>query len=388
MRLAAALFLVLLAGPVLAQSRIVVPISQTFLPDGDIRYSVPIRVGNSQPVAALLDTGSTGLRVLPGAVPADTYTDTGFSALYAYGSGDALSGTIATAPLTIGEAVTDSAVLLEAVSSVGCVIGTPHCGAGKLALQDYGIGGDGMAGQGFAAILGISLIPATGAGYTDNPLMHIGAKRWIIELPEPGSTAPGALILNPDDAELRNYQLFHLAALPGGAAGQDSGWLDSVPVCLRNLSTTESICGPAILDTGTPGIIAYTNGGAAGPLWSPGDNLALDFSTAGSGVLTTSFAADRYPGSGVLRQPQAGGTALVAGILPFFAYSVLYDAGNGMIGLKPREDVPDFTAAQAMAAAVEDPDQQIEVIKLNAPGAAAPAAPGEMQLPQVITPGP
>jgi hypothetical protein len=382
-----AIFLfVFLALPALAQSRIVVPITQTILPDGDIRYSVPVRVGNSQPVAALLDTGSTGLRVLPNAVPADTYTDTGFSALYAYGSGDALSGTIATAPLAIGNAVTDSAVPLEMVSSVGCVIGAPRCGAGRLALQDYGIGGDGMAGQGFAAILGISLIPATGAGYTDNPLVHIGAKRWIIELPEPGSGAPGALILNPSDGELRDYQLFHLSPLPGGAAGQDAGWLDSVPACLRNLSTTESICGPAILDTGTPGIIAYANG-AAGPLWSPGDSLALDFATGGSGHMVTAFAADRYPGSGVLRQPQEAGMALVAGMLPFFAYSVLYDAGNGMIGLKPRGDVPDFTAAPTVAAA-EDPDQQIEVIKLNAPGAAAPVAPGGMQLPQVITPGP
>jgi hypothetical protein len=385
MRFGAALFLVLLAGPAFGQTRIVVPISQTILPDGDIRYSVPVSVGNSQPVAALLDTGSTGLRVLPNAVPADTYTDTGFSALYAYGSGDALSGTIATAPLAIGGAVTDGAVPLEMVSSVGCVMGAPRCGAGRLALQDYGIGGDGMAGQGFAAILGISLIPATGAGYTDNPLVHIGAKRWIIELPEPGTAAPGALILNPSDAELRDYQMFHLSPLAAGAAGQDAGWLDSVPACLRNLSTTESICGPAILDTGTPGIIAYANG-AAGPLWSPGDNLALEFSTGGSGVLSTSFAADRYPGSGVLRQPQESGTALVAGMLPFFAYTVLYDAGNGMIGLKPRADVPDFTAAPAMAAA--DPDQQIEVIKLNAPGAAAPVAQGGMQLPQVITPGP
>jgi hypothetical protein len=103
--------------------------------------------------------------------------------------------------------------------------------------------------------------------------------------------------------------------------------------------------------------------------------------------MAVNFAADRYPGSGVLRQPQEGAAALVAGMLPFFAYSVLYDAANGTIGLKPRADVPDFTAAPTVTAA-EDPDQQIEVIRLNAPGAAATAAPGGMQLPQVITPGP
>jgi hypothetical protein len=378
----------LLPGLAAAQGRVVVPVAQIVLPDGDTRFSVPVRVGNSDVIQALLDTGSTGLRVLPNAVPQDTYTSTGFASLYAYGSGDVLSGVIATAPVSIGGAVTDAAVPIEMVNAVGCSTARPDCGAAKVALNDYGIGGDGIAGQGFKAILGISLMPATGAGYTDNPLLHIGAKRWILDLPEPGSAADGALILNPDDGELQGYQLFHLTPLAAAMPGQDGGWQDLLPGCLNNVSTDQSICGATMLDTGTPGVIAY-HGSDRAPLWSPGDNTALQFATGGSGNLSFSFAADRFPGSGLLREPDNGQLTLVAGMLPFFAYSVFYDAANGVMGLKPRDDVPDMQNVPA-GAVDEDSDTQIEVIKMNAPGASAPVAPasGGMVLPQVITPTP
>jgi hypothetical protein len=380
---------ILLLAPLaaFAQNRVVVPVAQTILPDGDIRYSVPIRIGNSDVVQALLDTGSTGLRLLPDTVPADTYTSTGFASLYAYGSGDMLAGVIATAPVTIGAATTGSPVPIEIVNAIGCETGVPDCGAAKVSLADYGIGGDGIAGQGFKAILGISLQPATGEGYTDNPLLHIGAKRWILNLPEPGDGDNGSLVLNPGDSELQGYQLFHLTAVAGAGQGQDAGWQDALPACLNDTSTDQSICGPAILDTGTPGIIAY-NGASHAPLWSPGDNTALNFSASGSGGPNVSFAADRFPGSGLLQEPASGASALVAGMLPFFAYSVFYDAGNGIIGLKPRPDAPNMQTVPP-ATMVEDPGTQIEVITINAPGATTPqSAPtgSTLPLPQVITP--
>jgi hypothetical protein len=375
---------ILLLVPVFAPAQIIVPITQTLLPDGDIRYSVPIRVGNSDVINALLDTGSTGLRILPNAIAPDTYTDTGFSSLYAYGSGEDLNGTIATAPIAIGGAATDSPVSIEMVKTIGCMDFAPDCPA-KLALPDYGIGGDGIAGQGFAAILGVGLSPATGAGYTQNPLAHIGGRRWIITLPEPGATAPGALILNPSDAMVRNFSSFPLTAV-GAATGQDGGWADAIPACLNNVSTDQRICGNALLDTGSPGIIAYQKGSTKTPLWRPGDAVSLAF-TAPTGTLTTNFAADRFPGSGLLQAPPSGSLfSVLAGVLPFYAYAVLYDAAAGTIGLQPRTDMPDFSTAPT--ATYSDPDTQIEVIKLNAPGGGAPAPAGGMVLPQVITPEP
>jgi hypothetical protein len=71
-----------------------------------------------------------------------------------------------------------------------------------------------------------------------------------------------------------------------------------------------------------------------------------------------------------------GGVDIVAGIVPFFAFDVFYDAAAGRMGLRPRQDAPDLTGAPAA------PATSMQVIQMNAPGVAAPAG----RLPNVITP--
>ena len=188
--------------------RAVVPISLSFLPNGDIRYSVPVRVGESVAVQALLDTGSTGLHIFRQAVFNDSFTDTGFASLYEFGGGDRLTGTVGTGVVDVGGVDTDGAVPFEIVTQAGCADFRPRCSAAMVSAQDYGIGGDGIAGQGFEAILGVSLRVDAGASYTANPLSHMGAGKWIVELPEPGSSADGQLILNPDEGDLAGFTMF------------------------------------------------------------------------------------------------------------------------------------------------------------------------------------
>jgi hypothetical protein len=353
------------ASPILpawGQAPVVVPISQTVLPDGDIRYSVPVRVGDSVPVAALLDTGSTGLRVMRGAVFRDSYTDTGFLSVSAFSAGDRLTGTVGTAVLTIGGLATDAAVPFELVDSESCASFRPDCGASKVVAGDYGIGGDGIAGQGFQAILGVGLRDAQGA---ENPLEHIGAKQWIIELPEPGAGGPGSLVLNPDWQDLQGFTMFPLAT-EGGGVWHDPGFEDSLPACLNDATNGQSVCGRAILDTGAPGILALQDG-QAGPLWSAGDAASLVF-----GGLAQKFAVDGGPGTGLLREPKADDLDLVAGIVPFFAFDVFYDAAGGRIGLRARDDAVDMAGAAAAGSG-----NSVEVIQMNAPAG---------KLPNVITP--
>jgi hypothetical protein len=355
----------------LAQARVVVPVAQTVLPDGDIRYSVPVRVGDSVAVDALLDTGSTGLRVMRGAMFRGSYTDTGFMSVSAFSAGDKLTGTVGTADLNIGGLATDGAVPFEIVDRESCASFRPNCGAAGVAAPEYGIGGDGIAGQGFQAILGVGLRDAQGA---ENPLEHLGAKQWIIDLPEPGQGGPGRLILNPDWQDLQGFAMFPLAA-EGGGVWHDPGFADTLPACLNDTTNGQSVCGQAILDTGAPGIIAFADG-AAGPLWSAGDQAAMVF-----GGLNLKFAVDATPGTGLLREPkEAGGMDLVAGIVPFFAFDVLYDAAGGRIGLRARQDAPDFTGAPVAGSS----GSSVEVIQMNAPGVGAATPAGKM--PVVITP--
>jgi len=388
--------MVLLPGLAFGQAldqtgRVVVPITQTRLPNGDIRYSVPVRVGDSVTLPALLDTGSTGLRVMRGALFNTSYDDTGFASLYEFGGGDKLTGTIGTAVVSVGGVQTDGEVPFEVVNQASCADFRPLCSASMVSAQDYGIGGDGIAGQGFQAILGVSLTIEDGASYTANPLTHIGARRWIIELPEPGQADAGSLILNPDDAELQGFQMFQLAMVPSAGAGYDSGWADTLPGCLNDGTNGQDVCGPAILDTGSPGIIADMVGGQTAPLWGQNDHVTMSFS-AGNQTMSLPFVADRNPGTGLLQEPaQGNATRLLDGFLPFFYYDVLYDAADGQMGLRARPDAP-----AAVTAPESEGDDSVEVIQLNAPapqapissapGAPAPTTPSGMKLPVVITP--
>jgi hypothetical protein len=358
-------FFVLAPALALAQARVTVPISQTVLPDGDIRYAVPVRVGNSLPVDALLDTGSTGLRVMRTAIFRDSYTDTGFLSVSSFSAGDRLTGTVGTAVLTIGGLATDAPLPFEAVDSESCASFRPDCGASKVLGSDYGIGGDGIAGQGFQAILGVGLRAAQGA---ENPLEHLGAKQWIIDLPEPGQGGAGNLIINPDWQDLQGFTMFSLKP-EGGGVWHDPGFADTLPACLTNATNGQSLCGQAILDSGAPGIIAFQDG-QAGPLWTPGDQATLVF-----GGLAQKFAVDSSQGTGLLREPKSdAGIDILAGLVPFFAFDVFYDAAAGRIGLRPREDAPDLAGAPASGSG-----NSVEVIQMNAP------APGA-KLPNVITP--
>jgi hypothetical protein len=142
---------------------------------------------------------------------------------------------------------------------------------------------------------------------------------------------------------------------------------------LNDATNGQSLCGQAILDSGAPGVVVFGDG-AAGPLWTAGDAAALVF-----GGLDVKFSVDGSPGTGLLREPKAGGGIdLVAGIAPFFAFDVFYDAAGGRMGLRARQDTPDL-----MGAPVAGPGTSMQVIQMNAPGVGvAPAA----KLPSVITP--
>jgi len=362
--------LLVVPGVAMGQARVVVPVSQIVLPDGDIRYSVPVRVGNSVALDALLDTGSTGLRVMRGAMFRGSFTDTGFLSVSAFAAGDKLTGTVGTADLNIGGLATDGPVPFEIVDTESCASFRPDCGAAKVLAPDYGIGGDGIAGQGFQAILGVGLRDAQGA---ENPLEHLGAKQWILQLPEPGQGGPGSLILNPGWQDLQGFTMFPLKS-EGGGVWHDPGFADTLPGCLNDATNGQSVCGQTILDTGAPGMIAF-GGAAAGPMWSAGDAAALVF-----GGLAEKFSVDAGPGTGLLREPKAaGGIDLVAGIAPFFAFDVFYDAAAGRMGLRARQDAADLTAVPVPGAG-----NSVEVIQMNAPGVVAPVPAGK--LPTVITP--
>lgn len=263
--------------------RVEVPISERRLSDGNIRYSVPVRIGNGAPIEAMLDTGSFGLRVMADAVSPSQYKPTEYFRRYRFGSGVVLEGILARAVVQVGEAKTPDPVVIQVVQSVSCAAMRPDCPAARLSPADYRIGGDGLPREGFQAILGLSMRVPDVPSPALNPLDFVGERKWIVELPLPGSGIPGKLIVNPNTKEVAGYRLYPVALTPpweGSEGGETDGRMRETVIsgCIGAPSAaTARDCAPMKMDTG---------------------------------------ARD--------------------GLEPFYVYKVLYDQKNGTIGFKER----------------------------------------------------
>ena len=316
-----------------AAARSEVPIREVVQSDGMRRYAVAITVGGTAIVAGL-DTGSPGLRILPGVLKPDDVQAQGGSTTISYGAGARLDGPVARARVRIGEASGEAPVQL--VARVGCAPDKPNCAAGRIPLKDYGVQGDGLPGEGFKAILGLN----TADNDVPAPLKAMGVRRWIVELPRPGENAVGRLVLNPDDAEVADYVRRPMLALGGGLHDAVEGCLQRLP---RDAAPAKSWCGAVSFDTGAPGIIVQTDRRDA-PL-PPGTAGALVVTRDGKPVAAAGFQSEqRSQGSHLsFREPLPklpGVTAIRAGTLPYFAWSVLYDPSAGVVGVKPRPQAP------------------------------------------------
>ena len=319
----------LLAAPAMAQTppapRSEVAIRQSVLSNGALRYSIQIRVG-SRELEAVLDTGSGGLRILPGVLGPTDAEPTTTPEVYGYASGSRYEGVVGRATLTVGGLKGPAPIHL--IHAIGCFAELPHCPASRVPLALYGIASDGLPREGFKVILGTDMSP----GQVGNPLVALGVRRWIVELPRPGEAAPGRLILNPTTQETEGFTI-----VPLSAAYAQSALHDAIPGCLSNDATRARACGAVLLDTGTTSL-AVANARLAD--WADGAPATLSlFGPTGDTAVRAGLALGD-PGHGTrLRfreDPHNPGVAIYAGVAPYLAWSVLYDMRRQQIGLKPR----------------------------------------------------
>ncbi len=305
------------AGPALARTEL--PIRDVVQPGGAHRYAVTIRIAGA-PVEVALDTGSTGLRVLPRALPPDALRAQGHAVRISYNSGTRFTGPAIDLPVGLGDAP-DQVVTVQRIDAVDCREQMPGCAASRVSGEAFGIEGGGVPGQGFAAIMGIGLQ----ANAVPNPLRTAGAHRWIVELPRPGDGTPGRLILNPDDSELSTYRRFRMT--------DDEA--NHVAGCLA-LAGEPPICGLAEIDTGAPGL-RIASADAHEPV-RPGTaaEIAIGDSTASLRATVETGRRDQATRLQFERDSKARPPHLYLGIAPYFIWSVLVDADKREVGLKPR----------------------------------------------------
>ena len=310
-----------------APGRVAIPIRQAVNSRGSVRFFVPITIGDEAPLDAMIDTGSPGLRVLRTALTAQAQIwPTGRPSRAHYTSGVMATGTVGMATIRFAAGAIGSSIPIEVVTQIRCTSGKPNCRGGQLSLDEFGFGGSGAAEEGFRAIIGIS--PAVEHGRRPdipNPLEALGIERWIVELPHPGDHEPGRLILNPDKTDITGFEMFRTVD-PGH--GRIRG-------CIVNRDRHTRLCGPSILDTGADSIRIESPWLERRRHWQPGTLVALSF---GGALHSEFYVGDLAPVSNIILVPshRRGPNRLFLGVIPYYFYSVLYDAGRHKIGLRPR----------------------------------------------------
>ena len=298
------------------------PIHQTVNRSGALRYAVWVTIGERR-IEALLDTGSTGLRVLAPVMPnppaSSTWTDQGF------GGTLRMKGRVVPAPIEIGS-MTGKA-LVQVVDEVACANGRRDCGIFPVDADSFRIGGDAFPHQGYSAILGIGL-PFTRTDLA-NPLESVGVKRWIIDLPRPNDLAPGHLILDPGTTESEGFSI-----LPRSGNADADG-------CLEGSFLTEKKCGTVLFDTGAPAI-SLTYDGLKAPLaFKHREEGTLTLSLGNEKAVRLAFQAGESGGlcELTLTPPLSSNHSdpfIVAGVSPFFTFDMLYDAAAHTVALRQR----------------------------------------------------
>jgi hypothetical protein len=306
------LFAMLVTSTPLHAQRAELPVRLVNLPNGDRRFATTLTI-DGKTVEVGIDTGSTGLRVLPHALNSNSDKLKGPIITYSYGAGTAFEGQAITLPVVAGTVA--GSIKVMRVMAVGCAPNHPDCPVAHMDLSTYGIQGDGIPGAGFAAILGIRLKHDE----VDNPFTQLGVRRWIIELPRSAGEL-GRIVLNPDDAEVAGYVRIRVDA---------DG---TTPGCLTG---PEKLCGRALFDSGAAGLRVLRS--APFRPWPNGTAAVISVGNgAGSQSISVTIGR-RDQASGLVYVPEAADTRLSLGFAPYFQWSVLYDADGHEIGLKPRK---------------------------------------------------
>ncbi|WP_375382017.1 hypothetical protein [uncultured Sphingomonas sp.] len=298
--------------------RVELPVRLVMLSDGTPRFGVPMRIAGRE-VEAGLDTGSTGLRVMARALPVDARAG-GAAVHYSYGSGTVLNGPEVEVPVAFGDGA-PTAVRIQRVEHLSCIASRSHCPASRNDdPATFGIQGNGLPNEGFAAILGVNLRPS----HQPNAFEATGVGRWIVELPVPGHTGAGRIILNPTAAETVGYRAMRFDS-------DDN----SLPGCIGGERPVGTICGPATIDSGAPGLrVVQGTGHAPVP---PGTTATIQIGSGKSAVAWQVATERRDQGSHLSfeQRPDAASPRLFLGTAPYYRFSILFDADAHTIGFKP-----------------------------------------------------
>jgi hypothetical protein len=290
------------------------------------RPTVEVRVGNSNPVPVLLDTGSSGLHIFGNGIetgPTSGVTLSSQPADITYSGGDRFTGVVADAVVTLGTTSTKAAVPFAYEEQAFCIASQPTCPASG--------GIPGYEQSGTYGILGIGT-QSSGGGIISPILAMRGAlgKKWSLHL----SGTTGALTLGAHLHPRRPATAIQMVQT-GTSAGK-ALWADSsLPLCVSVGS--ESECVPGLFDSGT-----YTMQ-ISGPVLgqaptTPGTEhvvagTAVTVGLSGAATPFWNFTTGATKSENLLTVKTDQGPFVNTGVQVFYDFTVTYDDATGQIRL-------------------------------------------------------
>jgi hypothetical protein len=316
-----------LDGGTFSDEPVAVPIRASATATSDFRLSVVLTI-NGVPVEAMLDTGSSGLRVFASAVADAGLPDSGVAASQKYNSGETYYGYIATADVGLaGQDMPGTAIQVVTAECEPTDASADAC-ATKPSFFSY------------PAIVGIGLRESESPPVRSPFASLSGLPSFTIHLNGSFGTSSddaGVLELGVSQQE---YESFFQFQLPVEHASTPDYFLDdAVQSCVTDDTTRISWCEGTLFDTGDPN--PYVETLDAGNYTLPdGTPMTAVVLALGGGCTFSSYAyAASAANENELQVRRLTGTTTVYNNLSlhaFYQYDVLYDQVLGRIGLRPR----------------------------------------------------
>jgi len=289
---------------------------------------------------AVFDTGSSGLRILDGALNGGQgqLTDT-INQGVKHGLGDdkhvlLIRGKVLAMPMQFGRLKSIQPIRLMSIDSTQYGPDAPWTLTRDSALIKSN------HFRGLPAIMGVGLrLTAAGKGVASPFAQLPGNGIFIVEFPSFGRKT-GKVILNPTPGDAEGFKFFHLqpgkVKLPGGY----SSWIDNqLDGCIA--LNDGSACLPTMLDCGAPDIEVFSDHFKASQSLARGEKVTaqirdkLDTTIFVNSTFIISDARQHGKDYVYLKPSKNTGKNLF-GTRFFFDYDILYDAKHGLIGLRKK----------------------------------------------------
>jgi Aspartyl protease/Protein of unknown function (DUF3443) len=313
-------------GGTFSDAFVAVPIHATATPSSGFRLSILLTV-NGVPVEALLDTGSSGLRVFASAVADAGLPESGAAASQKYNSGETYYGYLATANIGLaGQQMQDAAIQVVTAECEPTDASADACVPNPSFFS-------------FPAIVGVGLRESSSPPVRSPFASLAGLPSFTIHLNGSFGTSSddaGVLTLGISQQE---YESFFQFQLPVELTSAPDYFRDyAVQSCVMDETTGTPWCEWTLFDTGDPN--PYVETLDAGPDTLPdGTPMTVAIFALDGGCAFSSYG---YSAT-VSNENEFEVRRLTGGVVynnlsmhAFYQYDVLYDQALGRIGLRLR----------------------------------------------------